>query len=125
MTKLKLKCYSCDYERIIGEREFIEDLQQCPNCGSDNIEIVPMEDSTPVREVDRYLPSERERIVRRRMIVIGVIGIIFLVVGIVLYSIPGGYILFPLTITLWIIGVIFLIIAIGWWTDGQCCCSGC
>jgi hypothetical protein len=129
MTELKLKCFSCDYERIIGEREFIEDLQQCPNCGSENIEIISTEDSTPARGLDRYLPEERKRIVKRRMTIIGVIGIIFLTVGIflysisVLYSISGELTLLPLAITLGVIGVIFLIISIGWWTDAACCCS--
>ena len=119
MTELKLKCYSCDYERIIGEREFIEDLQQCPNCGSDNIEIISIEDPTSAREIERYLPEERQQFVKRRMIVIGVIGTIFLMVGIALYPISMGT-----TITLGVIGVIFLIIAIGWLTDGSCC-AGC
>ncbi|MFX0105377.1 MAG: hypothetical protein ACFE75_07795 [Candidatus Hodarchaeota archaeon] len=123
MTELKLKCYSCDFERIVGEREFIEDLQQCPNCGSDNIEIVPIEDSKLVREVDRYLPEEREQIVRRRMTVIGVIGALCLVCGYLLFVLSRGYGLFPLTITLVVIGVLLLIIALGWMTDGVCCCA--
>ncbi|MFX0034334.1 MAG: hypothetical protein ACFE9I_01680 [Candidatus Hermodarchaeota archaeon] len=65
MIDLKLKCHSCGYERIIGEREFIEDLQQCPNCDSDNIEILEFttEDLTDRYLINRYLPSERERIV--------------------------------------------------------------
>jgi predicted RNA-binding Zn-ribbon protein involved in translation (DUF1610 family) len=66
MIDLKLFCHSCRYERIIGEREFIEDLQQCPNCDSDNIEILesPTEDLTDRYLINRYLPSERELIVR-------------------------------------------------------------
>lgn len=129
MTELKVKCYSCNFERNIGEREFIEDIQQCPNCGSDNIEIVPTEDSTQVRQIGSYSPEEGERIVKRRMVVIGVIGGIFLVSAIILYSLQGLYLLadvaFPLAITLGVIGVILLVIAIGWATEGQCCCSGC
>ena len=76
MIELKLKCYSCDYERIVGEREFIEDLQQCSNCDSDNIEIVPTGNSYP----ENYL-SERARILRNRLNVIGVIGIIVLLLS--------------------------------------------
>jgi hypothetical protein len=125
MTELKLKCYSCNYERIIGEREFIEDLQQCPNCGSDNIEILTTEDSEPVKEID---PEERERIVRRKMVIIGGFGTIFLVSAIVLYLItpliPYTFRnqLNPLIITLGVIGIILLIISLGWATDGECCC---
>ena len=43
MTDFKLKCYSCEFERLIGEQEFIEDIQQCPECGSENIEIIAIE----------------------------------------------------------------------------------
>lgn len=127
MTELKLKCYSCEYERIIDEREFIEDIQQCSNCGSDNIEIVTTEDFEPVKEID---PEESARIVRRRMNIIGGIGIIFLASAIVLYGITPlipflytlGNQLIPLTITLGVIGIILLIISLGWATDGECCC---
>jgi predicted RNA-binding Zn-ribbon protein involved in translation (DUF1610 family) len=65
MIELKLKCYSCNYERIIGEREYIEDLQQCPKCDSDNIEILEFqtEDLTDSYLIHRYLPSEREQII--------------------------------------------------------------
>ena len=65
MTELKLKCHSCKYERIIGEREYIEDLQQCPNCDSDNIEILEFEteDLTDSYLIHRYLPSERDQII--------------------------------------------------------------
>ena len=78
MIELKSECYSCGYQCIIGEREFIEDLQQCPNCDLDNIEVAPTGDSLPVRVID---PLERKRIVRRRMVVIGVISFILLLLG--------------------------------------------
>jgi len=111
MIELKLECYSCGYARTIGEREFIEDLQQCPSCGSDNIEIVPTRDETQERLID---PSERERIIRRRFMIIGVFGIMFLLGGFLLLGL-GGYI-FPLMIALWVIGVILILIAWFWWT---------
>ena len=76
MIELKLKCYSCDYERIVGEREFIEDLQQCFNCDSDNIEILPTGNSYPESNL-----SERARIVRNRLNVIGIISIIALLLS--------------------------------------------
>ena len=76
MIELQLKCSSCDYERIVSEREFIEDLQQCTNCDSDNIEIVPTGNSYP----ENYL-SERARIIRNRLNVIGVISIIMLLLS--------------------------------------------
>ena len=110
-----MKCYSCDYERIIDEREFIEDIQQCPNCNSNKIEIITSEDSVPERRID---PSEWEQIVRRRMAIVGGIGTILTSVGIVLLMMTRG--LFPPAITFLAIGVIFLVISIGWSTDGNC-----
>jgi GT2 family glycosyltransferase len=37
-------CHSCGYERIISEREFTEDLQQCPNCASETVEVIDIGD---------------------------------------------------------------------------------
>jgi hypothetical protein len=124
MDELKLKCYACDYERIIGEKEFIEDLQYCPNCNSNDIEIIELKaskDSNSVRLID---PDEWEQIVRRRMVIIGAIGIILLIIGIPSFLILGSFVPFPLAITLIVIGVILLLISIAWSTDGDCCCGG-
>ncbi|MFX1281928.1 MAG: hypothetical protein ACFFA3_21445 [Promethearchaeota archaeon] len=123
MTELKLKCYSCNYERIIGEKEFIEDLQYCPKCNSNDIEIIEYatsKDSTSVRLLN---PDEWEQIVRRRMIIIGAVGIIFLLIGIPSFLILGRFVPFPLAITFIVIGVILVLISIGWMTNGTCCVS--
>jgi hypothetical protein len=123
MDELKLKCYSCKFERIINEREFIDDLRHFPRCNSNDIEIVEIlssKDSTPGRLID---PAEWDRIVRRRMIIIGVIGVIFLLIGIQSFMILSSFIPFPLAITFLVIGVILVIISIGWATDGACCFS--
>ena len=96
MIELKLKCYSCDYERIVGEREFIEDLQQCTSCDSDKIEIVPTGNSYPERNL-----SERARIIRNRLNVIGIISIIMLLLS------------FAITLTVYpLFGIPFTIIGI-------------
>ncbi|MFX1427976.1 MAG: hypothetical protein ACFFBE_16100, partial [Promethearchaeota archaeon] len=106
MTELKLKCYSCGYERIIDEKEFIEDLQYCTHCNSNNIEILEIsssKDSSSVRLID---PDEWEQIVKRRMVIIGVIGIIFLLIGMPSLLILGRFIPLPLSITFIVVGVI-------------------
>ena len=111
------------YERIIDEREYIEDLQYCPNCNSNDIEIIeiaPSKDTTSGRLID---PDEWDRIVRRRMIIIGALGILFLLVGIQSFMILSSFIPFPLAITFLVIGVILVLISIGWATDGGCCFS--
>lgn len=118
-----MKCYSCDYERIIDEREFIEDLLYCPNCNSSEIEIIEVSaprGSTSGRLID---PEEWEQIVKRRMLIIGAIGIIFLLVGILSVLRLGRFIPFPLAITFLVIGVILVLISIAWSTDGACCFS--
>ncbi|MFX1454232.1 MAG: hypothetical protein ACFFDB_02550 [Promethearchaeota archaeon] len=126
MSELKIECYSCGFERIIDEREFVEDIQQCPSCGSDNIEIVPTGKESLERQ---FNPEEREQIAQRRMIIIGILGTIFLLCAIVLYRL-NGVLLSPsffilLALTLGIIGVLLLIIAVSWFTSGQCLCAGC
>jgi hypothetical protein len=121
-----MKCYSCDFERVIGEREFIEDIQKCSSCGSENIEIMPTGEELQEKQIDL---EERENITRLRMTVIGVIGGIFLISAILLYTLngvlllPSGFILIALT--LGVIGVLLLIIAISWFTSGECLCAGC
>ena len=104
MIELKLKCYSCKYERIVGEREFIEDLQQCSKCDSDNIKIVPTGNSYP----EKYL-SERARIVRKRLNVIGVISIIGLLLSFAITL--AVYPLFGIPFT--VIGILCLIVVAG------------
>lgn len=103
MSELKLKCYSCEYERVIGERELITDLQDCPECGSEDIEIVASEETYSGPPLD---PLERERIVKRRMWVIGVIGFIFLMVGIPLVSVGVGIVFI-------VVGFLCLVVASG------------
>lgn len=123
MTELKLKCYSCGYERIIDEKEFIEDLQYCTHCNSNNIEILEIsssKDSSSVRLID---PDEWEQIVKRRMVIIGAIGIIFLLIGMPSLLILGRFIPLPLSITFIVVGVILVLISAAWGTDGFCCFS--
>lgn len=122
MIEFKLECSSCGFDRIIDDREFIEDLRQCPSCGSDNIEIVQTGESPPERQID---PAERDRFVRRRMFLICAIGILLLLVGIGLFSLAplASAIFFPLGITLIVIGVLLILISMGWLTDGTCCFS--
>ena len=106
MIELKLKCYSCDYERIVGEREFIGDLQQCSNCDSDNIEIVPTGNSYP----ENYL-SERARILRNRLNVIGIISILVLILSFAITLVV--YPLFGIPFT--VVGILCLfVVAVVW-----------
>jgi hypothetical protein len=107
MKDLKLICYTCGYEHIINEREFIEDIQKCSNCGSENIEIVPNKDEPEEKLID---PSEKKGMVRRRFMIILAIGILFIIVGIVFINVGG------LMIALLVIGVILTMIAYFWWT---------
>ena len=104
MIELKLKCYSCDYERIVDEREFIEDLQQCSNCVSNNIEILSTGNSYPEKNL-----SERARIVRNRLNVIGVIGIIGLLLSFAITLLV--YPLFGIPFT--VIGILCLVVVAG------------
>lgn len=105
MIELTLICYTCGYERIISEREFIEDIQKCSNRGSENIEITPTKEDPQEKLID---PSERKRIVQRRFIIILVIGSLFLLVGFLLINL--GW----LMIALLIIGGILFLIAFCW-----------
>ena len=132
MIELKLKCSSCGYERIIDEREFIMDLQQCPNCSSDNIEIVQTGDSPQEKvivptERDSQLLPYSEQIERRKFVNFFVIGLVLLLCAFGLYMLAGVFsaydlyfILFPLAITFAVIGVILIVIAVSWWTSGSC-----
>ena len=84
--------------------EFIEDIQQCPNCDSDKIEIIPIEDRNPVERID---PILRERIANRRMFVIGVIGIILIPLGLFTGLIPiigVGAVMFLIAMLYWYAG---------------------
>jgi hypothetical protein len=129
MIELKLKCSSCGYERIIDEREFIMDLQQCPNCSSDNIEIVQTGDSPQEKvivptERDSQLLPYSEQMERRRFVNIFVIGLVLLLCGIGLYMVTGVFLLydlyfiiFSLAVIFAVIGVILIVIAVSWWTS--------
>lgn len=118
ISELKLKCYSCKYERLIGELELITDLQECPQCDSDNIEIVATEASYTGPPID---PLERARIVRRRMWVIGSVGFLLLLVGVIntflIPLIPGTY-GFLFGHTFMVVGFLCLVVASG----GKLCC---
>lgn len=103
MSELKMKCSSCGYERVIGEWELITDLQDCPECGSEEIEIVASEEIYGGPPLD---PLERERIVRRRMWVIGVIGFILMLVGLPLVSFGVGIVFI-------VVGFLCLVVASG------------
>jgi ABC-type uncharacterized transport system fused permease/ATPase subunit len=112
MTDFKLKCYSCEFERFIGEREIIEDIQQCPKCGSENIEIIAIEGSELIKEIS---PEVREQMAKHRMLVIGIVGILFLLGAFISYLLSSFMPLFGFgVITLLVIGVILLIIVCFW-----------
>ena len=109
MIELKLKCYSCDYERVVGEREFIEDLQQCTSCDSGNIEIVPTGTSYPENNL-----SDRARIIRNRLNVIGIISLIMLLLSfaitLVVYPLFG----IPFTVVGLLCLVVITVVSLFW-----------
>ena len=105
------------------------DLTQCPNCSSDNIEIVQTGDSPQEKvivptERDSQLLPYSEQMERRRFVNIFVIGLVLLLCGFGLYMLTGVFLLydlyfiiFPLAVIFAVIGVILIVIAVSWWTS--------
>ena len=101
-------CHSCGYERIISEREFTEDLQQCPNCASETVEVIDIGDIGTYRfphhlntsgswedELDgrlRVIDIELSRPIRK---IDGLTGYTKLCGLVRLFNRPIGYVIIP------------------------------
>jgi DNA-directed RNA polymerase subunit RPC12/RpoP len=104
-----LVCLSCGYKH-----EVFSKLRECPRCSSRNIEILKPREAQE-REIDVQMDARPD--LKRKMLILGVIGIILVFVGLGLIWLTGVFSIISGILS--VIGVIFMIIGVvgAWWYE--------